>query len=60
MNMNIKKSRYTVPKCVALDVQADKLMAISVDKLPVDPETPGIPAAREERDSNASVWGQEW
>lgn len=58
--MNIKKSSYTAPKCIALDVHADKLMAISVDKLPVDPETPGIPAAREDNGSNASVWNTEW
>ena len=54
------KNKYLIPKCVALSLQADKLMAMSTDKLPIDPETPGIPAAREDNGSNASVWNTEW
>ena len=58
--MKIKKCSYTAPKCVAMDLQAEKLVAISVDKLPVDPDTPGIPAAREDNSHNSSVWENEW
>ena len=57
--MNIKKSSYIAPKCVALDVLADSLMAISTDKVPIEP-TPGIPAAREDNGASGSVWNQEW
>ena len=58
--MNKKKSSYIVPQCDVVSVQPCVLMAASTDSIPVDPDTPAIPAAREEHRSYKNVWENEW
>jgi hypothetical protein len=54
------KNSYIVPQCDMVNVQPCLLMAASIDSIPVDPDTPAIPAAREEHDSRKNIWENEW
>lgn len=54
------KKSYIVPQCDMVNVQPCLLMAASIDSIPVDPDTPAIPAAREDHDSRKNIWENEW
>ena len=58
--MNTNKNVYIAPRCESIEIMCDQLMAISTDQIPVDPDTPAIPAARDEHWRQNNVWDKTW
>ena len=55
-----KKSIYITPKCVSAEMKEDLLLTTSSDEVPVLPDEPAIPAAREEHRRDINIWDQGW
>lgn len=58
--MSKNKRIYITPKCVSVEMKDDLLMAASTDEVPVLPDEPAIPAAREEHRRDINIWDQGW
>ena len=58
--MSTKKNIYIAPQCESVEIMIGQLMAISTDQLPVDPDTPATPAARDEHRDQNNIWDNVW
>jgi len=55
------KRKYQIPMVSLINLRTESMLALSYTEIPIEPDTPGTPAAREEHPHHGNnVWNKEW